>query len=325
MLGKATHKSDKHNFKDRRLPVSAIFLIAGSDIRFRPGRYLAAAISLGFASSFFLLAMLSLQSTHQTLARLPKSLLTENELFIAATDPISPFLTNVILDSIRADPRVLSLDQRWRVRAFDLPAAPDGSLDDDEFYLGPMLGWIPGKRTELVACEQGATRGELSSGEWPSEDESRFIEVVVPEYLSWSIKLGNLRRLESDAGVFKAKVVGFLRMGEDFAATESAVRLRPWFLTKASATKVAGGEIQPSEAIIGFANANDRAAFESDFASMLNFSSSRIQLWNQDVIAKEAQGIMAVSNSRMAVRLALILTAACVICIAIGTQWSELD
>ncbi|MEM8911429.1 MAG: ABC transporter permease [Planctomycetota bacterium] len=303
---------------------TALRLVRASMV-FCPGRVIAVSVALGCTSMMFLLAMLSLQSTHRRIERLPGSLLRDREIFVVATDPIDNSLSERWWSEIESDDRVATIQRRWRARAFDLPATEDGSIDQEAFFRGPLLGWIPGKSMELVACQGQNFRGELFEGRWPSIRNDNVMEVVVPQHQKWSMQIGDLRRLESDAGAFLAKVVGFSKLPDSFVASDEARRLHPWYVCDAGVQRLAGGSISPSEAFVELRNAKDKSAFLRDWLPELAILPGRIECWDSELIRSRARDAMELSTSRIITTFLLVLTSAGVICMAISLQWTSMD
>ncbi|MEM9585963.1 MAG: ABC transporter permease [Planctomycetota bacterium] len=299
---------------------SATILLTSASLLRRPGRVLAVGIALGFAGSLLLVSLLSYQNTAERAAQMPGELLSANQLYLVATDPVQPFVPARIVDQISVDDRVARVDQAIRVPVFDLPADEHGELDGDAFYDGPLAGWIPGKRHDLVAWQEDVPRGKLLSGRWPSDKPDQLVEIVVPQHLMWSMKLGDRRRLESDAGVFLAVVVGFLGHGKSFLGTDESLRLNSWHVTIAAAKRIAGGRRPISDLRIQLADPGDHNAFVKQWRERIAAHPGRLELWDRQVISQRARSGMTIYVARSTVLTLVVLSAASAMCIAFGVQ-----
>ncbi|MEM6981019.1 MAG: ABC transporter permease [Planctomycetota bacterium] len=264
--------------------------------------------------------MCAFEQTFGKAKLLPRALLADNEVFIAATDPIHPFLPETLIAELAEDQRVSRIQFAHRVAAFDLPSDELGNLDRDAFYNGPLGGWIPGKRVDLVAWQSDeARRGTLLQGRWPTDD-SAVVEIVIPQHLMWSMTVGDYRRLECDTGVFTAQVVGISRHDDAFLGTAEALWLSPWHITKGAAEKLAGSEMPPSECRITLDNKSDQLAFAQQWRSSLSQSPEHIELWDQQHIERQARSSSEIQLMRSSAVTLIGLTIGCSICIALAVQ-----
>src|SRR5690606_28871976 len=103
----------------------------------------------------------------------------------------------------------------------DMPGLPTGEFDRESFYSrdpGGGGGWITGRRDGFLAWGEGGPRGTLIQGDWPSSTETDPIPIVIPSVV-WGQSVGAWRRLESDTGVHRAKVVGITKVDRGQVAT----------------------------------------------------------------------------------------------------------
>ncbi|MEM6470672.1 MAG: FtsX-like permease family protein [Planctomycetota bacterium] len=302
------------------MSLSANLLLTRTHLAARPGRVLAVGVALGFAGCLLLISLLSLRRTERDTNQMPYDLLPADQLYLAATDPVYPFIPTALLESVTNDPRVNRVEQAIRVAVFDLPGDEQGELDREQFYSGPQSGWIPGKRYELVALKGDVKQGKLLDGRWPDEETTDVIELVVPQHLMWSMKLGDRRRLESDAGVFPGKVVGFLRNSAAFIGTDESLRLTPWRISEAAAARISGGERPPSDLRIFLNDATEESSFVEDWRIQLAGHAGRLELWDQKLIRSRAQDSSTSNIARSSAVTLVLLVGACAICIAFSVQ-----
>lgn len=304
--------------------LSSILLLLSAGVRSQRGRLLAAAIAISFAATMLLAALIGKQALIQNALHGKDTLLQENELHLAATDAIHPFLDPNLLDELRRDPRVAQIAQGVIVRAVELPGTESGMFDREKFYstnLGGSGGWIPGRRDGYLAWND-APRGRLVAGRWPSPDATDPIEIAVAQKYTLGHKLDAWRLLESDTGVHRARIVGLFDSGEMPSFSVPEARLMTRQINSAAAQLLAGGERPPSDARIVLKNSADRGLFQAEWKERLAAPPGHLELWDSAALRAAILQTPAASSAQTALLTAIVLAGTCVVCIALGVQGS---
>lgn len=304
------------------MPLSAVWLLLIGNVRSHLGRFIGACLAISFTTAILLAALVGQQVVRTRAPTAAQSLLGAGELHLAATDTIHPVLDEQLLAAVRADPRVSSVRTASIVRAVDMPGNEKGELDVERFYThasGGSGGWIPGRREGFIAWHDGGAQGELVDGQWPSNQDPDPVEIVVPAVI-WGQPVGAWRRLESDSGVHRSRVVGILPADMATVASPAGIRLALRQISPKAAEKLAGGTLQTSDARITLNNADDLQPFLREWRGRLADYPGIIELWDADTLERAAlEGTMA-EGARIAVQSAVLLATACVMCIAYSVQ-----
>ncbi|MGD9635105.1 MAG: ABC transporter permease [Pirellulales bacterium] len=275
------------------------------------------------AASLLLSALESRRSVLREAPLAAAKALTEQEVHVAATDSVYPYIGEDLLQALREDPRVERLATAISVRAVDMPGTAEGALDEERFYSmegNGMGGWIPGRRENFLAWTSDANYANLVEGAWPSKNSGAAIEIASLQI--WRQPVGTWRRLESDSGVFPAKIVGTVAVDMALLATPEGARILSRQVSPVAAATLAGGSRLPSDARLHLAKGTDRAAFVSEWRSKTRSLPGRLEFWDSDFLLKSALQSTSVESARLAVISAALLAAACVVCIALGVQGS---
>lgn len=306
-----------------KMALSAIRVLTLASLRAHRGRFVAASIAIAVAASLLLSALESRQSVLREAPLAAARLLSDREVHLAATDTIYPHISEDVLQALRDDPRVDRLDTAISVRAVDMPGTAKGELDHEHFYGmagNGMGGWIPGRRENFLAWTSDERYAKLADGAWPSTGNSDTIEIASPQI--WRQPVGSWRRLESDAGVFPAKIVGTVAVDMSLLSTPEGARILSRQISPAAAKVLAGGSSWPSDARIHLAKGADRVKFLFEWRANTDSMPGRLEFWDADSLAKSGLQSTAVESARLTVMSAAMLAAACVICIALGVQGS---
>jgi putative ABC transport system permease protein len=305
------------------MTLAAVPVLLRASVAAHRGRFAAAAVAIALAAAVLLAALLGQRALRDQAPRAAQTLLADTELHVAATDTVHPVLDQPFVESLRADPRVARVFTAVSVRAVDMPGTEAGALDRDTFYSlggGGMGGWISGRRDSFLAWDADGPRGTLAAGRWPAPDATDPVEVVAPRV--WGLKVGAWRRLESDTGVHRARVVGVTDADGSLVSTPQGVRLAARQISRAAAERLAGGPRPPSDARLVLHRAEDRAAVLADCREQAARLPGRIEVWDAEAIRQAALVSPAVESARVAVLTAVLLVSACVVCIALGVQGS---
>jgi putative ABC transport system permease protein len=300
---------------------SAVRLLLVANLSSHVGRFVAASIAIAFATALLLTALIGRQVIRDQAPRAAQMLLGPDEVHLAATDTVHPFVDSSLLESLRNDPRVAHVSTAVTVRAVDLPGLETGELDTENFYSlngAGMGGWIPGRRDAFVAWEDEHPRGALAKGQWPGADESDAIELVVPAVI-WGQSVDSWRLLESHTGVHAARVVGISAGDMAMVASPQGVRLTTRQISPAAAEKLAGGPQSPSDARV-YLHEEDKEAFLKDWRPRLKHYAGRLELWDSTSLEEAGLRSPAAESARLAVQSAVLLASACVVCIALSVQ-----
>lgn len=305
------------------MSVSAINVLTLASLRTHRGRFLAAAIAIAIAASVLLSALESRELVLRQAPVAAAQLLGPAEVHLAATDTVFPLIQQGLLAELRDDPQVERIDTAVSVRAVDMPGTADGDLDREKFYSmdnGGMGGWIPGRRDNFLAWNRQVADAPLAEGEWPAPSVVDPIEIASPQI--WRQPVGTYRRLESDAGVFSAKIVGTIAVDMAVLATPEGARLLSRQISPAAAERLAGGPRLPSDARIQLVEGADRAAFLTKWRAKVETPPGRLEFWDADYLTQAGLESTTVESARLAVISATMLAATCVVCITLGVQGS---
>ncbi|WP_428307719.1 FtsX-like permease family protein [Lacipirellula sp.] len=300
---------------------SALPILLRASVAAHRGRIIAASLAIGLAGSVLLAALVGREAMRQQAPRAAESLLSDIELHLAATDTISPFIDESFVAELRDDPRVAGIETAVSVRAVDMPGTETGELDVPTFYSlddGGMGGWIPGRRDSYLAWDDDGPRGKLLEGRWPDPDAVDVIEVVSPAI--WRQKIGAWRRLESDTGVHVARIVGTCEGDMGHVATPQGLRFMARQISKAAAERLAGHPLAPSDVRVTLRKADDRQAFIDDWSERVAALPGHVEIWDVETIRQAGLDNPTIESARLAVMSAVMLAAACVVCIALGVQ-----
>lgn len=301
---------------------SAVRLLLAANLRSHLGRFFAAIVAIAFATALLLAALIGRQVIRDQAPRAAQTLLGPAEVHLAATDTVHPFVDTSLIESLRDDPRVEHLSTAVTVRAIDLPGLESGELDIENFYSlsgAGMGGWIPGRRDAFVAWQDERPRSPVLKGRWPSTSDADAIELAVPAVI-WGQSVDSWRRLESDTGVHAARVVGISAGDMATVTSPQGVRLTARQISPAAAEKLAGGPQPPSDARVYLHKEEDKETFLKDWRPRLNDHAGRLALWDSTTLEEAGLNSPAAESARLAVQSAVLLTSACVVCIALSVQ-----
>jgi putative ABC transport system permease protein len=301
---------------------SAVRLLLVANLRSHVGRFVAASIAIAFATALLLAALIGRHVIRDQAPLTAQTLLGPDEVHLAATDTVHPFVDRSLLESLRADPRVSHVSTAVTVRAVDLPGLESGELDTENFYSlngAGMGGWIPGRRDAFMAWQDERPRGAVLKGRWPSTSDVDAIELAVPAVI-WGQSVGSWRRLESDTGVNAARVVGISSGDMAMVASPQGVRLTARQISPGAAEKLAGGPQLPSDARIYLRREGDKKTFLNDWRAQLIDYAGRLELWDSMTLEEAGLRSPAAESARLAVHSAVLLASACVVCIALSVQ-----
>lgn len=304
------------------MSTSAVLILLRANLWSQRWRLIAAACAIALAASVLLSALIGLQFVRDQAPRAAHALLENNEVHLAATDTTFPFLGDDLLNALRTDVGVAQVRTAISVRALDMPGTESGELDRELFFSlegRGMGGWISGRRDNFLAWE-GEPRGKLLEGEWPSVDAIDPIEIVAPAV--WGQQVGDWRRLESDGGVFRAKIVGVSDAEMSLTSTPQGVRLLSRQISPVAVERLAGGPRRPGDARITLHDAEAREEFLAEWRERISSSPGRLELWDAETIRQAGLISPALSSARMGVVTAILLSAVSVACIALGVQGS---
>lgn len=303
------------------MPTSALAILLRANMWSQRWRVAAATCAIACAGSVLLSSLLGMQLLKGQAPRAGEALLGNVAVHVAAGDSTYPYLDAQLLDDLRADPRVENVATAVSVRAVDMAGTEGGDLDRERFFslsTGGMGGWIPGRRDNYMAWEAGGPRGELVEGRWPAEDAIDPIEIVAPAV--WGHKIGDWRRLESDGGVYRARIVGIVGGDMSLVSTPQGVRLSSRQISPRAAERLAGSARRPGDARVTLRDGSDRADFVKEWRERSAPLPGRIEVWDAEPIRSEGLNSPGLSSARMAVITAILLSAATVACIALGVQ-----
>lgn len=301
---------------------SAVRLLLAANLRSQVGRFVAASMAIAFATALLLAALIGQQVVRDQAPRAAQTLLGPEEVHLAATDTVHPFVDRNLLESLRADPRVAHLSTAVTVRAVDLPGLESGEVDTESFYSldgAGMGGWIPGRRDAFLAWEDDRPRSALARGRWPAVDESDAIELIVPSVI-WGQDIDSWRVLESDTGMHAARVVGILQADMAMVASPQGIRLTGRQISLDAAEKLAGGPRPSSDARLYLRDPEDKKAFLKDWRPRLKDYAGRLELLDSTTLEEAGLRSPAAESARLAVQSAVLLASACVVCIALSVQ-----
>ncbi|MFT3881138.1 MAG: ABC transporter permease [Gemmatales bacterium] len=302
---------------------SGIFVLLQANIRSHWGRFLAACIAIALVTCVLLVALMGYRTANAQVPLAAEALLDRDELHLAATDSIHTFIDESLLAEIRKDPRLKMISTAVTVRAVDMPGTESGILDRDNFYSmngNGMGGWITGRRDAFLAWDGDVPRGTILEGRFPQQQLSDVIEIVVRRGYSMGQKVGSWRRLESDAGVFRAKIVGMTSAASSSTYSPQEVRLMSRQISQAAAERLTGGRRAPSDARLTFKRAEDLDPFLQEWQPKLSAYLGHLQLWDRAFIKQASEENPQIESARIAALTGVALAGACVACIALAVQ-----